>query len=314
MIIGIPRVSLGMPVFNGERFLVETLDSLLAQTFSDFEIVISDNGSTDGTAEICRAYAEKDQRVHYYRYEENRGAAWNYNHVFALARGDYFKWAAHDDLCAPEFLEQCVKVLDSEPAVVVAYPRTTLIDENGKVEGIYVDDLHLRLPEPHQRLHHFFNHQGLCHPVFGLIRSSVLKQTALIGNFPMSDRNLLGELSLFGEFFEISEYLFLRRIHPEISTYVNATPAQVAAWFDPKKKDKLVLARWRRLLAYLTAIWRAPLRWSQRLVCFFEVAHFALVPKKWGGLGEDSLEIVQWFFALIQSRAKSENVRSRLGD
>ena len=126
-----PHVTIGMPVYNGERFLVETLESLLAQTYRDFEIVISDNGSTDGTRRICEAFARKDPRILYHREEENRGAAWNYNRVVALARGRYFKWAAHDDLCMPTYLERCVDALDSDPAVVLAYPDDQDIDEDG---------------------------------------------------------------------------------------------------------------------------------------------------------------------------------------
>ena len=107
-----PRVSIGMPVFNGENYLAEALDSLLTQTFSDFELIISDNASTDKTEEICRAYAVRDQRIRYFRNQENLGASRNYNRVFELSSGEYFKWAAHDDLCAPEFLGRCVDVLD----------------------------------------------------------------------------------------------------------------------------------------------------------------------------------------------------------
>ena len=113
---GRPRVTLGVPVFNGGPFLPETLDSLLNQTFSDLEVVISDNASTDRTEEICRAYAARDPRVRYYRNDVNRGAAWNHNRVFELARGEFFKWSAADDLCAPEFLTLCVAALDRDPA------------------------------------------------------------------------------------------------------------------------------------------------------------------------------------------------------
>ena len=117
---GCPRVTVGVPVFNGELFVAETLNSLLKQTFSDLEIVISDNASTDRTQEICRAYAARDWRVRYYRNDVNRGAAWNHNRVFELARGEFFKWSAADDLCAPEFLTLCVAALDRDPAAVMS--------------------------------------------------------------------------------------------------------------------------------------------------------------------------------------------------
>jgi glycosyltransferase involved in cell wall biosynthesis len=127
-----PRVTIGVPVFNGESFLAETLDSLLNQTFSDFEVVISDNASTDRTEEICRAYTARDPRVRYCREVVNRGAAWNHNRVFELARGEYFKWNSADDLCAPEFLARCVAALDRDSAAVTAVSETVEIDERGK--------------------------------------------------------------------------------------------------------------------------------------------------------------------------------------
>src|SRR5579871_3942080 len=114
------RVSIGLPVHNGERYLREAIDSLLAQTYRDFELIISDNGSTDGTEAICRAYAAADPRIRYYREEQNRGCAWNWNRVFALARGEIFKWAAHDDVCAPRLVERCLEALDRCPEAVLS--------------------------------------------------------------------------------------------------------------------------------------------------------------------------------------------------
>ena len=127
-----PRVSIGLPVYNGEKFIREAIDSIFSQTFEDFELIISDNGSTDRTQQICQAYAAQDLRIRYYRNKKNIGAARNYNLVFELASGEYFKWAAHDDLCAPEYLERCVEILDRDPDVVLCYPKTSIIDEHGE--------------------------------------------------------------------------------------------------------------------------------------------------------------------------------------
>src|SRR5579875_956335 len=108
-----PHVSIGVPVYNGERYLAQALDSILAQTFSDYEIIISDNGSTDATPDICRMYAAQDPRIKFHRHDHNRGSAWNYNRVFELSSGTYFGWLSHDDVYDPRFLERCVEVLDS---------------------------------------------------------------------------------------------------------------------------------------------------------------------------------------------------------
>jgi glycosyltransferase involved in cell wall biosynthesis len=120
-----PKVSIGMPVYNGENFIVESLDALFAQTFTDFELIICDNASTDRTGEICREYAARDARIRYCRNETNIGASANYNLTFELARGDYFKWAAHDDICAPTYVERCVEALDRDPGVALAYRRAS---------------------------------------------------------------------------------------------------------------------------------------------------------------------------------------------
>lgn len=287
-----PRISIGLPVFNGENYLAETLDSILAQTYSDFELIISDNASTDGTQEICGAYAARDARVRYHRNEENLGAANNFNRVFELSSGEYFKWAAHDDLYAPEYLQRCIEILDCEPEVVLCYPQTTIIDEDGKFVEHYYDGFNLRSPKPHERFRDFFRAPGLCNPVFGLIRARALKRTPLIGNYAASDRVLLGELALHGQFYEVPEYLFLRRGHPQRSVEANVTDNQLAAWFDPSRRHKILLPRWRRFREYLKAVQRAPLSWRERGYCYMQIARFAVLPTKWISMAEDLCKAV----------------------
>src|SRR5690606_32073818 len=124
------RLSIGMPVYNAERYLARAIESLLAQTFDDFELIISDNASTDATQSICRRFAERDRRIRYVRQAGNRGANWNFNHVVGLARGELFKWAAADDLCRPTFLAQCIEVLDRDPGVVAVHAVTHEIGSN----------------------------------------------------------------------------------------------------------------------------------------------------------------------------------------
>src|SRR5690348_15099471 len=115
-----PKLSIGLPVFNGERYLRAAVESLLQQDFEDFELIISDNASNDKTQELCQEFASRDGRVRYSRAEVNQGAAWNFANVVQLARGAYFKWAAYDDICLPAFLKRCVEALDGAPSSVVA--------------------------------------------------------------------------------------------------------------------------------------------------------------------------------------------------
>jgi len=263
------RVSIGLPVFNGENYLAEALDSLLAQTYEDFELIISDNASSDGTREICQAYAARDPRIRYYRNERNLGAARNFNRVFELSSGEYFKWAAHDDLCAPKFVERCVETL-GEPSVILSHPTTIIIDERGKYLRDYDDHLNLRSPRPQERFRDYlFRPAGECNAIFGLIRASELRQTPLIGSYTASDAVLLGELALRGEFCQIPDHSFFRRDHPRASRHANPTHNALAAWFDPANRGKVLLSPlWRLFFEYLRAIRRVRLHWYERTCCY----------------------------------------------
>lgn len=261
-----PKVSIGLPVFNGESFLGQALDSLLGQSFEDFELIVSDNGSSDGTQAICQHHAERDARLRYVRHEENRGAAWNYNFVFAQARGAYFKWAAHDDVCAPTFLERCIEVYDGGlDSLVLVYPKSVFIDQVGDVLRPDRDDLHTRGMGARRRVAHVLRHVNLANAVFGLMRCSALERTRLIDSFVASDYVLFVELALLGEFHEIPEVLFQKREHRASSRMANVDDEQVLEWFDPGKKQASWLTTRQRLwLEYLRSARRltpGPLGW-----------------------------------------------------
>lgn len=265
----VPLVSIGLPVYNGERYLEAAIDSLLAQTFTDFELIISDNASTDRTEAIGRAYAARDPRVRYFRNEHNIGAGPNYNRVFALAAGRYFKWAAHDDVCAPDFLARCVAALEADPAVVLAYPRTTHIDEQGQVTGTYDVAFATDSDRPAVRFHDLILINHWCFQIFGVIRADVLRRTPLIGSFAASDRTLLARLGLLGRFHEVPEHLFLRRRHPEQLTAVPARYLHLhTSWYDPNKRGQITFPQWRILAEYLDAVRAAPLEARERLACY----------------------------------------------
>jgi glycosyltransferase involved in cell wall biosynthesis len=254
-----PLVSLGLPTYNGARYLAETLDSLLTQDLEDFELIISDNGSTDATEEICRQVAGRDPRVRYERSAENRGAGWNYGHVLELAQGRYFKWAADDDICLPTFLRRCVELLDDEQAVL-AWPRTLLIDAAGAAMGELDDDgLEGREADPIARLDRLLRNRMEWHPVFGVIRTPVLRQTRGIGSFVMADVALLAELSLRGQFHQVPERLFHRRYHERRSIAANPSFRAHAAWYQPDRRNRPVLPNVRLVRELLVRAAEAPL-------------------------------------------------------
>ena len=268
----VPRVSIGMPVYNGENFLEQALDSLLAQTFGDFELIISDNGSTDRTEQICRNYAARDNRIRYFRYETNRGASWNFNHVFSLARGEYFKWAAHDDVCAPDFLEACVSALDRDPGVVLCFSRMQLVDGEGRPMQNYQTPITLLgSPRPYHRFRGTIRQQHhCCYEVFGLAHTAVLRQTSLLGNYIGSDLMLLAELALRGRFHEIPAYLFFNRDHPARSIRAHSIHDR-SVWFDPKVKRKFIFPRWRWLWEYSRTVPHSELDRGERIHCYAQL-------------------------------------------
>lgn len=267
-----PVVTLGVPLFNGAPYLASALDSLLAQTFSRFEILISDNGSTDGTEEICRRYAALDRRIRYFRHDVNRGAAWNHNFLIMEARGRYFRWHHYDDLCEPRHLERCVAALEVNPGTVLAYPRTILIDAAGGITSHYEDRLALDEDAPHARLRHFLRNVYLCNPVLGLVRMDALRRTALHGAYMAADHVLLAELAMQGRWVEIPEALFFRRFHSAKSTEANRTMRDRAAWFDPRlRRGTFFWPNFRLFSERLKAVTRAPVGLQEKLLCAWVV-------------------------------------------
>jgi glycosyltransferase involved in cell wall biosynthesis len=268
----IPKVSIGLPVYNGENYLEEALTSLLDQTFSDFELIISDNASTDRTQEICRAY-EADPRVRYCRNSRNQGASWNLNRVVELSRGDYFKWAAHDDLCGPEFLERCVAVLDRSPSVVLCSTETIIIDGQGKHLRRYVDPCDIRSPRAHERFRNVLYNLGLSNCIYGVVRTGRLRMTRLHGAYFYADAVLLAELGLLGPFWRVPEYLFYRRDHPQRACRLHSVE-EIVIWLDPENEGKTDLFKWRLCMEHLRGISRAPISRYQKACCYGHVARW----------------------------------------
>jgi glycosyltransferase involved in cell wall biosynthesis len=268
-----PKVSIGLAVYNGEEYLQEAIDSILAQTFTDFELIISDNASTDRTAEICQAYAAQDERVRYHRNPTNIGGANNENQTFKMSHGEYFRWAADDDICAPTLIEECVKILDQDPSVVLCYSNTILIDKDGnRIE--FAEITKAESNDAYQRFRAIAKSNDRCEQTYGLIRSKVLRNTELEQNYTNSDRTLLAEIALYGKFYEIPEYLFYKRFHPK-NMYIDWRTRM--AWFDPSNKGKIVFPWWLQFFDYLKTISRTPLSNTDRLRCYFFMIEWLLI-------------------------------------
>ena len=290
-----PRVSIGMPVFNGEKYLKQALDSILAQTYQDFELIISDNASTDRTQQICRVYAAKDCRIRYYRNEKNLGAPKNFNRVFELSSGEYFKWAAYDDVLAPEYLRKCVSVLDNDASIVLCHSKTACIDEHETIVGNYDHRVlgSINSRKAHERFGDLISIRNPCWAVFGVVRASSFRKTPLHGSYIGADRNLLAEIGLMGRIYEIPEHLFLRRDHAEAYTKkfcehkfaidVNNYAEQLAWW---TKGDWTSFPNWKNCAEFFRSVRRVRMKWPERLLCYDQIFRW-FIKEGWMFMGSD---------------------------
>lgn len=264
-------VSIGMPVFNGEAHLREGIDSLLGQSYTDIELIISDNASTDATQDICRDYAGRDRRVRYYRNDANIGASDNYNAVFRHARGAYFKWASSNDICGREFIEKCVVVLERQPDVVLVYPRTRLIHGGAIPPEDYVDAVSLPQESACARFKHFLDQIRLNNVMNGVVRAAVLERTPLMKIFFSSDICLMAEVALYGKFVEVPEFLFFRRLDAATAT-AKKSDQEILRHYDPKLRRRMLFQTWKLNRAYLSSVWRAPLPLAEKLCLYRHLA------------------------------------------
>jgi len=280
-----PKLSIGIPVFNGQEFLPELLDGLLAQTFRDFEILICDNASTDRTPQICCEYERRDPRVHHVRNERNLGSVANFNRVFELSTAPLFKWAAHDDLHHEAYLEACVRLIEQNPDVVLAHTGTAFIDENSEImpfdeqTGSFVDPKTGRRywadvtsigddPVAASRFWHVLTRARWGTHMFGVIRREILQRTSLLPNFPGSDRAMLAELALLGRFRCANERLFLKRFHASASAALDLKELRTFLSTDGKRYSR----RLRQIKAFFGAPIGKPISIVSKSVCLMLVA------------------------------------------
>jgi len=235
-----PTVSIGLPVYNGEGYLAEAIESILGQSEGDLELVISDNASTDSTPDIIDAFAERDDRVRWTRFDQNRGAAANYNFVFNASLGRYFKWAAHDDVLKPDFVGACLAAHRETDGLATAYPPSEFIDADGAVTHRDLDTQRAESDHAAVRAFQMLQRMSMAHAVFGLHDAELLRRTGLIGNYVSSDYVLLLQLSLLGRIVQLDTVpMFQRRVHPDMSRVANRTKEEVLSWFDPKARSRL---------------------------------------------------------------------------
>jgi glycosyltransferase involved in cell wall biosynthesis len=248
-------VTIGLPVFNASRYLAECLTSLVSQTYRNIRIVISDNASTDDTLVICDEYAACDARIKIVRSDRNRGAGWNHRRVLELANGTYFRWQGADDTIAPSFVASCVAALEANPQAVLAYPLTTIIDDDGFVVRKTSDRLPLAASDPRVRFAALLSAWSTTHsPFYGVMRLSATATLPPFGAFLASDRTFLAELALRGPFVQVEENLMFRRHHAKHTTQTDESEREL---MDPGTAHMFHPREFRVLREHLGAAWRA---------------------------------------------------------
>ncbi len=303
-----PRVSIGLPVYNGENYLSLAIDSILSQTWQDLELVVSDNASTDRTAEICRDFAAGDARIRYVRNELNLGAAPNYNRTFDLARGEYFKWAAHDDVLAPRYLERCLAALEGEPDAVLCQSLIESIDENGDHLAIYDSDLRgCDAPRASTRFAAMVLRPHPCHEFFGLIRRSALLGSLLHGDYHGADRSFLAQMALRGRLLRVPEPLLRMREHESRYSRTRLRAGDRLAWHDARKRRGPHLPTWRTYAEYWKLVRSEPIATAERLRCFGHLVEWWPRNWNWVRMAVDVLALVA-----PEAPAVAERIKHRL--
>ena len=246
-----PLVSIGMPVRNAERFIEVAIDSLLGQDYPNFELIISDNASSDRTEAICRSYARRDKRVAYHRSDENRGAVWNFNRAFQLGRGRYFMWAAHDDARQPTFISRCVVELEARPDAPMCCTEVQLIDNDGRDVEPWMTIIH----PVGGSLRHRVRAIGLSRywvDLYGVMRTEALARTSLARPVWGYDVSIMLQIALLGPVLFVPEKLFMYRVDR------SKTVTQVAATLGAETAQGAIPANWSAMtLELLRDVWQS---------------------------------------------------------
>lgn len=258
-----PLVSIGVPVFNGERYLRASLDALLAQSFTDLEVIVSDNASTDATWAICTEAALCDPRVRTIRQERNLGAPANWNFTARQARGRFFKWASASDLCAPHMIERCLDAMQDE-SVVLAFGRTAFIDDDGRELGVFERDFPVEDARPHARFRRVCHELSINNAQSGLIRMDALRRTRLDRLYPGGDRVLMAELAMQGKWKLIGEVLLYRRAGAQHFTAMR-TSSDLNQMFRPGVAGELSFLNLRRHVDFIGSALASPVAPGERL-------------------------------------------------
>jgi len=267
-----------MPVYNGEKYLREAIDSLLMQDYKNYELIISDNASTDKTAEICSEYVKKDPRIRYYRNQKNMGGIYNGLRVIELAKREYFMLASCHDLWEPSFISHCMAVLRNNPSVGLCYASADWIDLTGKSQGSIFCNIDTRGLDRISRCHIVLWGLQYAYPMYGMMRTDIFRKVNL-GQFRIgADTIILFELSFLTEFAQVPELLFHVRKMPDYGswdTYIEKCLNRKVSGLERR------FLYWDMIIGYFKAINRQMSSIPARVFLMFSTLLCLLVRYRW---------------------------------
>ena len=288
-----PRVSIGLPVYNGENFVEDAIRSVLVQTFEDLELIVSDNASTDRSAEIARDFAASDPRVRYFRNDRNLGAAPNYNRAWAESTGSLFKWLSHDDRIMPTYVAATVAALDGSPDAVLCNTVVDYIDEHGAVFTTYDSGLALASgADPAQRFAAMVLRSHACIDFFGMARREAMVGSLLHGSFHGADRAFLAQMALRGRLLQLPEHLVQMREHQHRYTRNNADAKARRLWHDSSAKRSASMPTLNLYRQYLRLVRQEQLSPLDRRGCLGVLARWWVSNWNAARVATDALSLV----------------------
>jgi glycosyltransferase involved in cell wall biosynthesis len=260
-----PLVTVAIPAYNSAKYLAQSIESLLAQTYGNFVMVICDNASTDTTPDICKRYAQADARVRYFRNPVNIGMTGNFNRGFELTQTKYIKWSTADDYWAPDMLADAVAVMEADDSIALCYPKAVIVNAEGVEQDKFDDQLHLMQDDPAERFLGVVKNIRLVNHHLGLLRTDAVRRTRLFGKHVGADHGFVAAMSLYGKFYNVPKYQFYRRFHMDSSSWKRGDEAHEARRFYAANVGKIPFTTWRFHWAYIDEVLRSPIAAGRKL-------------------------------------------------
>jgi glycosyltransferase involved in cell wall biosynthesis len=301
MSIDRPLVTIGVPVYNGERYLRRALDSLISQDYGNIEIAISDNASTDGTPIILKEYTSRHGNIRVYTQSRNLGVHENFKSVLGVAQGKYFMWAGVDDLWLPEFVSSLVQELENKPDVGVAMCAVDRVQEDGSAFDT-VSFLNKTDPNKKSRIGMAI---GLTSKLkynlfmYGLFRTDLLREVVRFWpKIKSSDRLLLVQIALAAKFSYINKVLHVRTFH--VKPYHERYPLDELGSNRMKAARKRVDSRW--IIGLSNSVPRSrivPLKQKVLLPVLIVTYVYFHSPVRWRKVRKEGLRLLQACYRIV---------------